>query len=119
MKISWFGVTKVTFFGYVVTNGTWKLTDSRKEAISKMVFPSSVKQMQSFLGATLFFRTHIPHYSDWAKHLYECTDSKFNYKDETTWKRDYKKLFEDFKVCGHQGLHPIFPGFQQDFLCPC
>jgi hypothetical protein len=78
MKKSWIGVDTVTFFGYEVTHGQWKLSDSRKQAIAEMPFPTTTKSMQSFLGAALFFHQHIPDYSEWSACLYEMTHAKFN-----------------------------------------
>ena len=47
MKKSWIGVDTVTFFGYEVTHGSWKLSKTRKEAIDSIPFPSNAKEMQS------------------------------------------------------------------------
>ena len=63
IKKSWIGAAVVTFFGYEVRPGSWGLSNSRKEAISNMIFPANQKQMQSFLGAANFFHTHIPNYA--------------------------------------------------------
>jgi hypothetical protein len=80
LKKSWMGVDKVTFFGYEVQHGTWQLSDTRKTAISAMEFPKNTKQMQSFLGAALFFHHHIPNYSEWTARLYEMTHDNFVWK---------------------------------------
>jgi hypothetical protein len=64
LRKSWFGVKEVNFFGYVVTHGKWRMSDERKAAISDMVFPNTTKQVQSFLGAALFFHHHIPDHSE-------------------------------------------------------
>jgi hypothetical protein len=37
---SWIGTEVVTFFGYEVHPGKWHLSDTRKTAISAMVFPN-------------------------------------------------------------------------------
>jgi len=79
LKKSWFGVEKVSFFGFEVSHGTWKLSESRKSAIAAMSFPKSTKEMQSFLGAALFFDQHIPNYSQWAAKLYEMIHDKFDW----------------------------------------
>ena len=50
----------VTFFGYEVKPGSWGLSQSRKDSISAMLFPSNQKQMQSFLGAANFFMLNGP-----------------------------------------------------------
>ena len=70
MKKSWIGSTNVTFFGYEVHPGTWGLSQSRKASISAMIFPTTQKQMQSFLGAANFFHTHIPNYASWVSSLF-------------------------------------------------
>ena len=64
MKKSRIGTNVVTFFGYAVKPGSWGLSQSRKDSISAMAFPSTQKQMQSFLGAANFFHTHIPNYAE-------------------------------------------------------
>ena len=75
-----------------------------------MLFPTTQKQMQSFLGAANFFHTHIPNYATWASALYECTTTTFNW-DTTTWTKDYKNLFEIFKdaIANSATLH--FPDY--------
>jgi hypothetical protein len=73
LKKSFIGTKSVTFFGYEVSGGSWKLSDSRKSAIMEWQFPENKKEMQSFLGAALFFHHHIPHYSEWSAKLYETT----------------------------------------------
>ena len=76
MKKSWIGPNVVTFFGYEVHSGSWQVSNTRKAAISSMIFPTTQKQMQSFLGAANFFQTHIPNFATWVSPLYECTDRK-------------------------------------------
>ena len=110
MKKSWIGTDVVTFFGYEVHPGSWQLSDARKAAISSMVFPTTQKQMQSFLGAANFFQTHIPNFAAWASALYECTASSFNW-DNSRWKTDYKHLFELFKIAITQSVTLHFPDY--------
>jgi hypothetical protein len=45
MKKSWIGADVVTFLGYEVHPGKWRLSDTRKTAISAMIFPTTQKQM--------------------------------------------------------------------------
>ena len=97
MKKSWIGTTIVTFFGCEVQPGSWGLSQSRRDAITAMIFPTSTKLMQSFLVVANFFHTHIPNYAIWASSLYECTTAAFSW-DPTTWTKDYKALFEVFKT---------------------
>jgi hypothetical protein len=110
MKKSWIGTTIVTFFGYEVHPGSWRLSKSRKDAINQIIFPTSQKIMQSFLGAANFFHTHIPNYADWASSLYECTVSGFNW-NPLTWTKDYKGLFETFKLAIQNSATLHFPNY--------
>ena len=119
MKKSWIGATTVTFFGYEVKPGSWALSQTRKDAIAAFVFPDSVKQMQSFLGAANFFHNHVPNYAQWSSHLYEMTTSTFDWKDKSTWKRDYLQLFNDFKVALTQSLVLHFPDYSLEWVIRC
>jgi hypothetical protein len=110
MKKSWIGTTIATFFGYEVQPGSWRLSQSRKDAIASMVFPSTQKQMQSFLGAANFFHTHIPNYATWASALYECTTATFNW-DPLTWTKDYVALFKVFQGAIQHSVTLHFPDY--------
>jgi hypothetical protein len=118
MKKSFIGVDTVTFFGYEVTHGKWKLSDTRKKAIADMVFPTTTKGMQSFLGAALFFHNHMPDYSEWSAKLYEMTHVKFNW-DPGTWTYDYKKHFEEFKVRIAEAAMLHFPDYTLPWVVRC
>ena len=97
IKKSFIGVDTVTFFGYEVSHGKWKLSESRKDSIEALPFPQSRKEMQSFLGAALFFHNHIADYSQWAAKLYEMTHDTFSW-DPATWTFDYRAHFDHFKT---------------------
>ena len=118
IKKSFIGHEKVTFFGYEVSKGQWKLSDSRKEAINALPFPKSKKEMQSFLGAALFFHNHIPDYSEWSAKLYEMTHDGFSW-DPTTWKFDYEAHFERFKTCVQDACTLYFPRYDLPWVVRC
>jgi RNase H-like domain found in reverse transcriptase len=115
MKKSWIGTDVVTFFGYEVRPGSWSLSQSRKDAISTMIFPTTQKQMQSFLGAANFFHTHIPNYASWASSLYECTAAGFNWT-ESTWAKDYRALFDLFKTAIMDSVTLHFPDYSLPWI---
>lgn len=118
MKKSWIGIDVVTFFGYEVRPGSWRLSSSRKEAIDAIIFPTTQKQMQSFLGAANFFKTHIPNYSSWASSLYECTVTDFNW-DPLTWTKDYAELFSIFKKAIKDSTTLHFPDYTLPWIIRC
>ena len=118
IKKSFIGHSKVTFFGYEVSEGQWKLSESRKESIEALPFPKSKKEMQSFLGAALFFHNHIPDYSQWSAKLYEMTHDGFSW-DPGTWKFDYRGHFEKFKHCVKEACTLYFPRYDLPWVVRC
>ncbi|GFW70256.1 hypothetical protein TNCV_3337741 [Trichonephila clavipes] len=60
---------KVEFLGHVVENGTIRPSIAKTIAVKKFPVPTTVKQVQSFLGLTGYFRKFIPAYSQIAKPL--------------------------------------------------
>jgi RNase H-like domain found in reverse transcriptase len=118
LKKSWIGVDKVTFFGYELTHGKWQLSDTRKAAIAAMSMPKSAKEMQSFLGAALFFHNHIPDYTEWAARLYEMTHADFVW-DPGRWEYDYVAHFERFKHALQQAAELYFPDYALPWIVRC
>jgi hypothetical protein len=118
LKKSWIGVDTVTFFGYQVTAGTWKLSDARKQAIFAMEMPRSAKEMQSFLGAALFFHNHVPDYTEWSARLYEMTHADFSW-DPATWTYDYKAHFDRFKQALCDAAVLYLPDYELPWTIRC
>ena len=46
-----------------VTYGKREMDEDRKKAIMEFRMPTCQKEMQSFLGAALFFKSFVPNYS--------------------------------------------------------
>ena len=115
IKKSWIGVTKTTFFGFEIGDGKYGLSQDRKNAIMAMRMPTNAKEMQSFLGAALFFQSHVPNYSEWAARLYQMTHTSFNWNPET-WSFDYVSYFEEFKNVLLKAMFLHFPDFSLDWI---
>ncbi|GFS52817.1 retrovirus-related Pol polyprotein from transposon 17.6 [Trichonephila clavipes] len=60
---------KVEFLGHIVENGTINPSLSKTLAVRTFPQPTTLKQVQSFLGLTGYFRKSIPEYSKIAKPL--------------------------------------------------
>ena len=118
MKKSWIGTEEVTFFGYKVRHGSWEMSGERKKAIDDIPFPMNTKDMQSFLGAALFFHHHIPDYSEWSARLYEMTHDGFNW-DPGTWTFDYSDHFSKFKQALTNASTLYFPDYSLPWFIRC
>lgn len=92
-----FGVTSVEFFGYVCTAGSYRLSDKRIAEVTAIPFPENTKQIQRFLGASVYFKPFILNYSHKTSALNDMTHKNFNW-DKSTWSINYNKIFEDFKL---------------------
>jgi hypothetical protein len=113
-KCTW-GYSEIDFFGYRVSKKGYYLLDEKVQALDNWQFPRNTKKMQSFLGFTLFFSPFIPAYSEKAAYLYECVHKDFDWRDQSKWKRDYFKLFEDFKEMLKQTYLICFPDYSLDW----
>ena len=51
----------------------------RKKVIDEYVMPTTMKGMQFFLGAALFFKSHVGNFSDKSADLYKMTQTNFNW----------------------------------------
>jgi hypothetical protein len=112
---TWLGFPEANFFGYVCKAGGYELSEARKKTIMDFPFPKNVKQMQSFLGTALFFKSFVPHYASEAAPLYDMVKKDFNW-DESTWSVDYRQLFERFKlaVIAAMGIH--YPDYDLEWI---
>ena len=62
MSKSWIGFPSVKFFAYKVTYGKTEMYADRKKAILEFQMPTCQREMQSFLGALLYFCTELFRY---------------------------------------------------------
>ncbi|GFX47311.1 retrovirus-related Pol polyprotein from transposon 17.6, partial [Trichonephila clavipes] len=60
---------KIEFLGHIVESGTIKPSPTKTLAVRKFPEPTTIKQVQSFLGLTGYFRKYIKDYSKIAKPL--------------------------------------------------
>lgn len=76
--------TRVEYLGHIVENGTVRPSMDKVEAVMKFPELQTVKQVQSFIGLTSYFRKFIEGYSDIARPLTDLLkkDNKFKFEDE-------------------------------------
>lgn len=55
--------TKVEYLGHVIENGSVRPSERKTEAVKCFPTPTNIRQIQSFLGLTGYFRKFIPGYS--------------------------------------------------------
>jgi len=107
---TWLGFTEAKFFGYVCRHGCYELSQDRKDALKAIPFPRNTKQMQSFLGAALFFKSFVPNYSSLTAPLNDMIKNGFSW-DQSTWKIDYAHIFDEFKTRLQEAQAIFYPDY--------
>ncbi|GFY35470.1 retrovirus-related Pol polyprotein from transposon 17.6 [Trichonephila clavipes] len=83
---------KVEFLGHTVESGTIKPSLTKTLAVRKFPEPTTIKQVQSFLGLTGYFRKYIKDYSKIAKPLSDLTRIENLFVFGTQQKETFEKL---------------------------
>ena len=113
---TWLGFDHAKFFGYICRHGSYELGQDRKQTLQEVAFPNSVKQMQSFLGAALFFKSFIPHFSTLTAPLHDMTKQAFNWSDESTWTIDYRTKFNEVKLALMNATSNFYPNYDLQWI---
>ncbi|GBM92054.1 hypothetical protein AVEN_95630-1 [Araneus ventricosus] len=83
---------KVEFLGHIVENETIKPSIAKTLDVRKFPEPTTVKQVQSFLGLTGYFRKYIKDYSKVAKPLSGFTRKENQFVFGAQQKEEFEKL---------------------------
>lgn len=108
---SWLGFQEVKFFGYICRHNEVYLSEERTKAILDIPFPENTKQMQSFLGSCLFFKSFIPDYSQHAAKLNDMVHKSFDWSDESKWVVDYRSEFDKLKAVVSESFSLFYPDY--------
>lgn len=110
---TWLGFEKVLFFGYECTHKSYTLSEDRRTSIRDYEPPKTLKQMQSFLGAALFFQSHVDKYAVLAAPLHDMTKSDCRW-DSNVWTPERLEALKIFK----QSLQDCLSLFYPDYSLP-
>ena len=97
------------FLGYRVDETGITPLPERVDAISAVPPPTTVKELQSFLGMVNYYRRFVPHAADHLYHLFECLKGKPKKLD---WTKDCQTSFNSIKTALAKAtlLHHPIPG---------
>ena len=82
-----FAANKVEYLGHIVSDGTISIDPDKMKAVLEWQLPmKSLRETQSYLGLSGYYRKFIAHYSHHARPLYALSrkDAKFEWTDEHT-----------------------------------
>ena len=83
---------EILILGVVVGRGQVKMEQKKIKAIKEWKTPTKVKDVESFLGFTNFYRHFIQNFSYTAKPL-----NKLKGKKEWKWDEEHQKAFKELK----------------------
>lgn len=93
LQINWrkcqFLQTRIEYLGHVIENGTVRPSEHKTNAVTKFPVPKSIKDVQSFLGLTGYFRKFVLSYSTIARPLTNLlkagAEFRFGIEEETAF----------------------------------
>lgn len=115
-KKSKFCMRKLRFLGMIISEAGIEVDNAKIEAIDNIKRPVQLKQLQSFLGMTGFFRRFIDGYSQLAAPLSEMTKGQ---NKMLSWNDDANKAFEMLKSAMKSAPILATPQYDQPFVIEC
>lgn len=83
---------QIEYLGHVIENGCVRPSKQKTSAVKNFPTPTNVKQMQSFLGLTCYFRKFIPQYSLIARPLSDLLKDKVEFRFDEEQKHAFQQL---------------------------
>ena len=87
-----FNMEEIPILGVIVGKGQIKMKQEKIKVVKEWKTPGKVKDVESFLGFTNFYRRFIQNFSYIATPLNELKDKK-----EWKWEEEHQKAFEELK----------------------
>lgn len=112
---TWLGFEKVLFFGYECTYKSYTLAEDRKQSIRDYVPPKTLKQMQSFLGAALYFQSHVDMYAVLAAPLNDMTKNDCRW-DASVWTPARVEALKTFKQSLIDCVSLFYPDYSLQWI---
>ena len=111
-KKCFFGQTLVKYLGHIVESGRIRTDPDKVEAICTWPKPTTVKELQYFLGLANYYAQYIPHYADIAAPLTDLASPKRSW----TWGADQDRAFDQLRelLCNPPVLQ--LPNFELPFV---
>ena len=87
--------TSITLLGHLINKMGMAMSDDRKEALTKIQLPSTVRELHVFLGTANFFRDFVKNHSFYTTLLTRKLTT--NLREKLTWNAEVKSSFEGLK----------------------
>ena len=90
---------EVVFLGYVITPDGMEMDKKKVDAVAQWERPTTIKELQRFLGFANFYRRFIKNYAKEASKLYEFLKKDSKSVEGTTlkWTDEHQQVFDKFR----------------------
>ncbi|CAF0961319.1 unnamed protein product [Brachionus calyciflorus] len=106
-----FGMSQVSFLGYVISGDGLKPDAAKTKVIANMGVSKSREEVKRFLGMLSYYRRFIPNFSMTAACLFELTKDTVVY----TWSKEADEAFKLLKEQLVKAPILIYPNFKNGF----
>ena len=104
--------SRIEYLGYIIENGTIHPSPGKIQAVSNFPEPRTLKDVQSFLGLSGYFRKFIESYAIKAKPLSDLLRKENSFRFDVKEKESFKQLKSDLS---HSPVLRIFnPKFETE-----
>lgn len=92
-----FGKKDCSYLGFEISKNGIRPSKDKTAAIKKAKYPTTLKEVRSFLGLINYFRNMIPKFTEKTEPLMALTRSKSSWKSGSELPNEAKKAFDDLK----------------------
>ena len=112
-----FFATEVKFLGHVIGRQGIKMDPEKIEKVLNWPIPTSVKELQSFLGLVNYYRDFVKRYAALSQPLYALAATKVGKKPKFTeiFLEEHVKAFEELRIAVTTGPMLYYPDFAKPF----
>ena len=114
-----FGATQVKFLGFLVGKDTVEMLPDRVAAIADWPEPTTIKELQRFLGILQYYRAHIPNASKWTAKLTPLTNGAPDPRKPSTkisFTEDERDSFHRLRAIIEENLRLTIPDTSLPFI---
>ena len=107
-----FFTTSIPYLGHVITPNGVSMDPSKVACVQDWPVPSSVVEIQSFLGLANYYRAFIPNFAEKAVHMTKLTRKDVPF----VWGPDQQKAFDELKLEFTEGRILAHPDTSKSFV---
>ena len=110
-----FARTSINYLGHIISQHGIQMDPEKIKAVKDFPVPKKIKQLQTFLGLSGYYRRFIKNYAKIAKPLFDLL--KKNVKFE--WTQETHNAFNELKSCLMEEPILMLPDFSKEFTIFC